>query len=162
MWQHSDKNMTNMVICLPMEQQWDKNMIFVAMCLPMWRGTHGTKCRTVIITCVKNAAKIGQMFTNVTQGTSWTKRQRNLMKKFENKMMVMVMMMAMMINKIMEIVTSRRWWSRRWWSCWSLLASLQSQPSKPNFSYMYYIHTGWASKNLLRLKSTCLYSFWKI
>ena len=102
------------------------------------------------------------LFTNVTQGTSWTKRQRNLMKNCQSEMMAMLMIMVMMINKMMVIFTSRRWWSRRWWSCWSLLASLQSQPSKPNFSYMYYIHTGWASKNLLRLKSTCLYSFWKI
>ena len=88
------------------------------------------KCRTI--------------FTNVTQGTSWTKRQRNLMRKCESKMMmmVMVMMMVMMINKMMVIVTNRRWWSRRWWSCRSLLTSLQSQPSKPNFSYMYTYRMG--------------------
>ena len=48
------------------------------------------------------------------------------------------MIMVMVINEMMVIVTSRRWWSRRWWSCWSLLASLQSQPSKPNFSYVLH------------------------
>ena len=121
-----------------MGQQWDKNMTNVAMCFPMWHK-YDTWDKNVklwlpnVSTMWQKFDKFCTMFTNVTQGTSWTKRQRNLTKKWQSKIMLM------MINEMMVIVTSRRWWSRRWWSCWSLLASLQSQPSKPNFSYI--LHT---------------------